>query len=91
MADRLSPAYGKSNDVSSATYPSLSLGGAAPSALSSLLPAMFILLAISLLTALLFVYTLMPSLWTSIIAVDDSFDRHELSVALVASRMFRIH
>lgn len=52
---------------------------------------MFILLAISLLTALLFVYTLMPSLWTSIIAVDDSFDRHELSVALVASRMFRIH
>lgn len=81
--------YPKSNDVSLATYHSPTLGGAAPSALSSPLPAMFVLMAVSSLTALLFIYIFMPSLWTSIMAVDDSLDRHELGVALVASRMFR--
>jgi hypothetical protein len=29
----------------------------------------------------------MPSLWASIMAVDDSLDCHESGVALVASRM----
>ncbi|KAE9405924.1 hypothetical protein BT96DRAFT_811602 [Gymnopus androsaceus JB14] len=40
----------------------------------------------SLLVALLFVYLFMPALWSSIIALDDSFDAHESRLAVVAAR-----
>jgi hypothetical protein len=89
-AARKIPVYAKSND------PDVSLNSripavarrAAPPALSSL-PIMFVLMAVSSLTALLFVYIFMPSLWTSMMAVDDSLDHHESGVTLVASRMYR--
>jgi hypothetical protein len=75
-----------SNDVASISATPPSQGGAAPPALSRL-PIMLILMAVSSLAALLFVYIFMPSLWTAMMAVDDSLDRHESGVALVASRM----
>ena len=48
---------------------------------------MLAIMALSSFAALLFIYLFMPSLWASIMAVDDSLDCHESGVALVASRM----
>ncbi|KXN87952.1 hypothetical protein AN958_07962 [Leucoagaricus sp. SymC.cos] len=47
---------------------------------------MLALMALSSLSALLVVYFLMPTLWLHIISVDDSLDRHEAGLTLVASR-----
>ncbi|KAF9534983.1 hypothetical protein CPB83DRAFT_843281 [Crepidotus variabilis] len=47
---------------------------------------MLAIMVLSSLAALLFVYVFMPALWASIMALDDSLDRHEAGIALVASR-----
>jgi hypothetical protein len=46
---------------------------------------MLAMLLASLFVALLFVYLYIPSVWMSIMAVDDSLDAHESGLALVAS------
>lgn len=47
---------------------------------------MLALMALTSLTALLFIYIFMPTLWASMMAIDESLDRHESGIALVASR-----
>ena len=47
---------------------------------------MLVLMALSSIAALLFVYIFMPALWLSFMAFDDSLDAHEASLAVVASR-----
>ena len=49
---------------------------------------MLAILLASLLAALLFVYLYDPSIWMSIMAVDDSLDAHESGLALVATSKF---
>ncbi|KAF8639902.1 hypothetical protein AX17_001153 [Amanita inopinata Kibby_2008] len=44
------------------------------------------LMTFSSLLALLFVYVFLPSLWRSLMIVDDTLDAHEAGLALVASR-----
>lgn len=47
---------------------------------------MLAIMVLSSLVALFIVYVFMPALWASLIAVDDSLDRYESGIALVASR-----